>query len=476
MAAPKSLIQTIDIKKIKVSKTRRKSDEAKIKELADSIKSLGLIHPIVVDDENNLVAGLHRLSACESLGWDKIKATVYTKNSDLMKLLEIDENLMRNELNYVERGEVLVDRQEVYDKLFPTKSDEPKLRSLKGVKDSKNGKDDSEGATVAPSFTEDTASKTGLSQRTVQVDIQIAKNLNEDVKEQVIDLINEDKIQKNDVMKIARKDEKDQKKILNLIEKKDYDVKDAIKEVERGKREKEIEKTDPKRMEDLKIMEKLGIKLELYNIWNIAKRDLGFGKEHFGNQPADMIFNLLYYYTNPKDLVWDVCAGGGVVHDVCDKFNRKCYSTDLFPVRKEIKELDVVKDALPDIEPQFIFVDVPYWKQAEKQYSESEKDFGNMSLEDFYSSMEKLFNKICKKYKDFTMAIIIGNSQWVNEDKHVEPHALKFYEMLNKKMDFVHELIIPYNTQIYNGTQIEIAKEQKIILNLHRDLLIFRSK
>lgn len=465
----KAIIQTIEIKKIKISKKRREAPDEKIKELADSIKSLGLINPIIVDDENNLVAGLHRLRAYELLGYDKIKASVYSKNSDYMKMIEIDENLRRNELHYLERADIMNERQQVYEKLFPPKAlskFESGGKELKGVKGS--------GATVAPSFTEDTANKTGLSQRSVQVDVALSKNLDESVKDKVIS--GKLDIDKNDVMKISRKDESDQKKIVKLIEKEDMDVKTAIKTVEQGIRKKEVEKTNPKRMEDLDIMEKLGVKLELYNVWNISKRDLGFGKEHFGNQPADMIFNLLYYYTDAKDLVWDACAGGGVVHDVCEKFNRKCYSTDLHPVRKEIKELDIIKDALPDIEPKFIFVDFPYWKQAENQYSEDKNDLGNMSLEDFYSGIEKFFNKVCKKYSGFTMAIIIGNSQWVNEDKHVEPHALKFYDTLKEKMDFTHHLIIPYNTQIYNGTQIDIAKNEKIILNLHRDLLIFKSK
>ena len=62
----------IPIQDITISENRRNLQD--IKALAESIAQRGLINPITITDSNRLVAGLHRLKACESLGWDKIPA------------------------------------------------------------------------------------------------------------------------------------------------------------------------------------------------------------------------------------------------------------------------------------------------------------------------------------------------------------------------------------------------------------------
>lgn len=79
-----------------------------IVELAASIAEIGLLHPITVSADNTLIAGYHRLEACRQLGWTEIPAAV-AGNSELV---EIDENLIRNDLNVIERGEHFVRREQ----------------------------------------------------------------------------------------------------------------------------------------------------------------------------------------------------------------------------------------------------------------------------------------------------------------------------------------------------------------------------
>ena len=47
---------------------RRNLDMGHVKELADSIRELGLLNPLTIDKENFLIAGLHRLEAVKTLG------------------------------------------------------------------------------------------------------------------------------------------------------------------------------------------------------------------------------------------------------------------------------------------------------------------------------------------------------------------------------------------------------------------------
>ena len=91
----------------------RDVDEEKVKVLADSMSKIGLQQPISIwqePDEHNLgaihlVAGLHRVRAAESLGWEDIDAIEVNLNEIDRRRWEIAENLHRSELTALERSE-----------------------------------------------------------------------------------------------------------------------------------------------------------------------------------------------------------------------------------------------------------------------------------------------------------------------------------------------------------------------------------
>jgi len=95
----------IKINEVKINEGRRVTDQKKIKELADSIKELGLLNPITVNEDGTLIAGMHRLEACKLLGYEEIKVNKINLNALLAELAEIDENLVRNELHWLEQGQ-----------------------------------------------------------------------------------------------------------------------------------------------------------------------------------------------------------------------------------------------------------------------------------------------------------------------------------------------------------------------------------
>lgn len=90
-----------------------------MQKLADSISRVGLINPITVDQEYTLIAGLHRLEAAKLLGWAEIKCTVSDLDGLLAQLAEIDKNLIRRGLDYIEEWEQLARRKEIYEKPYP---------------------------------------------------------------------------------------------------------------------------------------------------------------------------------------------------------------------------------------------------------------------------------------------------------------------------------------------------------------------
>ena len=85
----------VKIEEISVKKRIRKN-LGDLTTLAESLKQFGLINPILIDKDNNLIAGERRLEAAKKLGWTSIEATVISKVSPVDALeMEIDENVYR---------------------------------------------------------------------------------------------------------------------------------------------------------------------------------------------------------------------------------------------------------------------------------------------------------------------------------------------------------------------------------------------
>ena len=80
---------------------RTRKEMGDIGALAHSIQELGLLHPIVVDDKNQLIAGQRRLKACRSLGWETVPVHVVPL-SDIVRG-EFDENVVRQDFLPSER-------------------------------------------------------------------------------------------------------------------------------------------------------------------------------------------------------------------------------------------------------------------------------------------------------------------------------------------------------------------------------------
>ena len=208
-------VSEIEVEKIIVKNRKREADEAKVNELIESIKELGLISPIYVNrsgDDYVLIAGLHRLTAYKKLGIDRIPAKITDLDNIHSELAEIDENLVRAELHYLDRAEMLKRRQEIYEELHPeAKAEEKRKVGLKNQNPNPRADTVSARENTPDTFTEDTAKKTNLTARTIRRDLQIAKNLDDGIKKQ----IKEKKLSKGEALEIARLKKDDQQKAID---------------------------------------------------------------------------------------------------------------------------------------------------------------------------------------------------------------------------------------------------------------------
>lgn len=86
---------------------RKFFDEQELQELAQSIKSYGVIQPIVVREDGDcyqIIAGERRYRACKMLGYTEIPALVQDMDDEKAAAVSLIENLQRRELNYFEEA------------------------------------------------------------------------------------------------------------------------------------------------------------------------------------------------------------------------------------------------------------------------------------------------------------------------------------------------------------------------------------
>lgn len=218
---------------------------------------------------------------------------------------------------------------------------------------------------------------------------------------------------------------------------------------------------------------------EIYTTWNFSKSTNKV--KHFGNIPPEILDNLLYYYTNPFDVIFDPFVGGGMTIDTCQERKRRYYVSDLTPIparADEIREWDITRGLPDDLPvPDFVFLDPPYWKQAAKKYSEKETDLGNVDLDSFSTTIGNIARDIKRKWgsnrDNARLAIIIG--PFYRNGEYVDL-PLICYDAISKYLTIVERISVPYSSEIVGGDEVKKAKADKRMIHLVRDLMIFKKE
>lgn len=105
--------ELIPIKNIKVNH-RQREDYGDLADLAKSFKEYGQLSPILIDDQNNLLAGGRRLAAAILAGWTEIKFERYGAVSpQRAREIELEENIRRKQLTWQEEQKAIAEIHEL---------------------------------------------------------------------------------------------------------------------------------------------------------------------------------------------------------------------------------------------------------------------------------------------------------------------------------------------------------------------------
>jgi len=83
---------------------RKEFSEDSLETLARSLKVDGLIQPIVINRNNNIIVGERRVRAAKKLGWTEIDAKIMNVTQERSALLAISENINREDINPIEEA------------------------------------------------------------------------------------------------------------------------------------------------------------------------------------------------------------------------------------------------------------------------------------------------------------------------------------------------------------------------------------
>lgn len=195
--------------------------------LKKSIEKIGLINPITINKENELLAGARRFQAVTDLGWADVPVHIVDRGTLEQELISIDENLVRAPLNNLELEKCLNRGREIYETLNPTVtkvdlSNEDLSAELKQKQKEKEKLDTN-------SFAAITAEKTGLSKSVIKGAIKRDELASASVKK----ARSEGDLNASQTNEIIRLDKDTQEEVLPLIA--DKTVKEAKKIIQAAK-------------------------------------------------------------------------------------------------------------------------------------------------------------------------------------------------------------------------------------------------
>jgi predicted DNA-binding protein YlxM (UPF0122 family) len=219
-----------------------------------------------------------------------------------------------------------------------------------------------------------------------------------------------------------------------------------------------------------------------YNVWKQQTKSNAVS--HFGNSEARWVENLLYLYTQPGSVVVDPFGGGGSTIDVCKKWQRRYYVSDRKPIvaREHEIRLHDLTDGIPGPsrwkDVSLVYLDPPYWKQAEGQYSDDPTDLANMPLEQFNAALADVIKGFAAKLKASVaeqpahIALIIQPTQWKAPERQFTDHVGDMLRLVKLPVDMRYS--VPYESQQCTAQMVDWAKANRRCLVLTREIVVWR--
>jgi len=158
-------MEMMALHEIKVTSTYLRLD-SDVDTLIKSIQLVGVINPLTVNHEGELLAGGRRYSALKELGHTEVPVNRVERSALQQELISIDENLVRTSLDKIELETCLNRGREIYEKMNPL-AEKIEISARKLSHEEKKEEKEKEQSDTT-SFAAVTSEKTGLSKSSIK--------------------------------------------------------------------------------------------------------------------------------------------------------------------------------------------------------------------------------------------------------------------------------------------------------------------
>lgn len=291
-------------------------DFKKVEEYANNLE---ILPPIIINQDKILIDGWHRIKAHIKAGkteFDKEPIIKKTKSDEDLYLMAIELNATHGlQLSYKDKQSIAVN--------FTKKA----LERKEDITDTHNR------IVKALSISNDTYNKWTK---------DIRKSYDEEIKKQIIqEYLKAEFTQQQVAEKFGVSDSLIRKILEETAQK--INLLFVRNPEEFDKEMREFAEDNQELISFIKTREDGGRRW-LFNLWYVSKIT---NSGRFGNFPIEYLENLLYYYTEPFDIVYDPFGGSGVTIDACRQWFRRYYVSDAFPI--EIRKEDIKKWKIQDV-------------------------------------------------------------------------------------------------------------------------------
>lgn len=196
-----------------------------------------------------------------------------------------------------------------------------------------------------------------------------------------------------------------------------------------------------------------------------------------GQLPKEVVQNIIYYYTEPRDVVIDPMAGSGITGVVCKEMGRRHKLYDINPIHEEIEQNDILK-GVPKLKvnklADLIFFDPWYFSLLKNDYPPSKF---TESYDSFLDSIKKATNNCLPVLKKGGRLVLLMKpmreklyeGRWLPSSRDssilIQGNGFELIQEISAPLSF-HETFSPH--------QVKEAEERKVLLNIVNHILVFR--
>jgi len=212
------------------------------------------------------------------------------------------------------------------------------------------------------------------------------------------------------------------------------------------------------------------------NAWkqfNLDKSQIKFK----GQLPKEVVQNIIYYYTESRDIVIDPMAGSGITGVVCKEMGRRYKLYDINPIHEGIEQIDILK-GIPKLKinklADLIFFDPWYFSLLKDDYPPSKF---TESYDSFLESIKKAAKNCLPVLKKGGRLVLLMKpmreklykGRWLPSSRDssvlIEKSGFELIQEISAPLSF-HESFSPH--------QVKEAEERKVLLNIVNHILVFR--